>query len=87
MSREYLEQKLERLEKQLSYLERRISELERSKRLTDPYQPFMPSPVQPTWTAHPSACSVCGLKFDGPMGYVCTNPRCPSGVVYCQSET
>lgn len=27
-------------------------------------------------------CRVCGLTFDGPMGYVCPNDRCPSRVWY-----
>lgn len=25
-------------------------------------------------------CKVCGIKFDGPMGYVCGNPDCPTAV-------
>lgn len=25
-----------------------------------------------------TACKVCGIKFDGPMGYVCPHPDCPT---------
>jgi hypothetical protein len=25
-------------------------------------------------------CSTCGMTFNGPMGYVCTHPCCPSRV-------
>lgn len=34
----------------------------------------------------PSSCRVCGMKFDGPMGYVCTRTDCPSGVT-CSNES
>lgn len=30
--------------------------------------------------AAPSQCSVCEMKFEGPMGYVCGNAMCPSRV-------
>ena len=25
-------------------------------------------------------CSACGLRIDGPMGYVCPNAQCPCGL-------
>lgn len=28
----------------------------------------------------PNICSVCKVQFNGPMGYVCTHPSCPSRV-------
>lgn len=39
--------------------------------------PSYPVPSTVTW---PSACSVCGLKWDGPMGYCCPRADCPSSV-------
>ena len=75
------DEKLAMLEAEMDTLRHRVAtleaELEQARRLTAPYQP--------TWVV-PNACSVCGLKFDGPMGYACTNPRCPSGVSYCGSK-
>ena len=86
MRKEFLEEKLERLEKQVAYLERRVNELEQANRMHHPFQPVtIPTPYNPQWKI-PNACSVCGLQFNGPMGYVCSNPQCPSGVTYCQSE-
>ncbi len=26
------------------------------------------------------SCQACGLRLDGPMGYVCPNARCPAGL-------
>lgn len=39
----------------------------------------MPIPAEPLYPL-PTNCVVCGLKFDGPMGYVCGHPQCPTGV-------
>lgn len=36
--------------------------------------PVYPQPI----TA--SKCGVCGIKWDGPMGYVCTRTNCPGRV-------
>ncbi len=40
------------------------------------------------WEPHLSetSCGVCGMKWDGPMGYVCPNLKCPSRVT-CGSPT
>ncbi len=42
-----------------------------------------PMPVTPmnppTWNT-PNNCPKCGLKIDGPMGYVCTNYPCAVGL-------
>lgn len=44
-------------------------------------------PVWPTLPTIPppkvdySKCSVCGIQFDGPMGYVCQRLDCPSKMV------
>ena len=42
---------------------------------TPPY--VHPIPLPATWN---KTCPSCGLKLDGPMGYVCPNSRCPSGL-------
>ena len=44
---------------------------------------FVPSPNIPTPWTNPvdyKSCSKCGLKLDGVMGYVCTQPHCPTGL-------
>lgn len=58
-----------------------------------PYLPLNPAPWPPTTYPspdpsymQPSSCRVCGMKFDGPMGYVCSRPDCPSGVT-CSNES
>lgn len=49
------------------------------------------SPMQPSvkWlearpyttnTRENKPCFVCGIMFDGPCGYVCTVPACPTGL-------
>ena len=84
-----MDERMAMLEGELDNLRARVAELEgeleEARRLAAPYQPITTPPYQPTWVV-PNACSVCGLKFDGPMGYACTNPRCPSGVSYCGSK-
>ena len=83
------DEKLAMLEAEMDTLRHRVAhleaELEQARRLTAPYQPITTPPYQPTWIV-PNSCAVCGIKFDGPMGYACTNPRCPSGVSYCSSK-
>jgi hypothetical protein len=37
-------------------------------------------------TGYTDGCSVCGLKFSGPMGYVCPNNNCPTKVT-CTTNT
>lgn len=82
-------EKLAMLEGEMDNLRMRVAQLEaelaEERRKSAPYQPITTPPYQPTWVI-PNSCAVCGLKFDGPMGYVCTNPRCPSGVSYCGSK-
>ena len=78
-----IEEKLAMLEGEMDNLRAKVAqlegELEKERRSKQPYGPVtIPYQV-------PSGCSVCGLKFDGPMGYACTNPRCPSGVAYCST--
>lgn len=54
---------------------------------TAPTLPKMPVPSYP-WPKEldlmqtKPRCAVCGMIFDGVMGYVCTNINCPSGVRY-----
>ena len=41
-------------------------------------QPQVLRPViEPNWV---KTCQACGLRLDGPMGYVCPNTQCPSGL-------
>lgn len=53
---------------------------------TKPYDPYDPYHI-PKSPLHPpiqekSGCNVCGMVFDGAMGYVCSRANCPSGVTY-----
>ena len=84
-----IEERMKALEFEVIELRKRTEELEEElglhQRLSAPYQPITTPLRQPTWIV-PNTCSVCGLKFDGPMGYVCGNPRCPSGVSCCGSS-
>jgi hypothetical protein len=62
-----LEAGIDRLEKRITELNLRLVWLENKigRSVTDP-------PV-----IDPNKCSVCGMVFDGPTGYVCGNVRCP----------
>lgn len=71
--------RIEILEKRIRELELEIRELKQRQSaakpipLPTPEYPFEPIRYDPT-------CSVCGMTFNGPMGYVCMNPGCPSKV-------
>lgn len=42
-----------------------------------------PTPLPMKYTSPTSkirACGVCNAKFDGPIGYVCNHPNCPTRV-------
>ena len=40
-----------------------------------------PVVIPPTIPNHwAKSCKACGLRLDGPMGYVCPNTQCPSGL-------
>jgi len=42
-----------------------------------PSIPMSPLP-EPYWNT--KQCPKCGIKLDGPMGYVCPNNPCPTGL-------
>ena len=55
-----------------------------------PYPDTLPRPYTiptPYWES--KKCPKCGINLDGPMGYVCPNNPCPTGLggVYCKAET
>ena len=60
-----------------------------------PSAPFSPMPSTPLTPPYPwpeikesvKVCTKCGLKLDGPMGYVCSNYPCPCGLggAWCAS--
>ena len=73
--------KIKELERRIKELEDEIERLKFEKNL--PKSNPIPLPM-PTYPMIPEThCSVCGMKFDGPMGYVCYHPRCPTGIAYC----
>lgn len=83
-----MESEFKRLEVKFDELLRRIKRIE--ERLdamshppqpmpvpeTNPFTPYTP-PISP-WDMR--TCTKCGLKLEGTMGYVCTQPRCPTGL-------
>ena len=81
--KQMLEQ-FERLNESLRRLNERIEALERQQHIGPPSWPIpgvqpQPFPTQPTpWDAR--TCPTCGLKLEGVMGYVCTQPKCPTGL-------
>lgn len=56
---------------ELEELKKRVRELERSNHP-------LPSPFAPGPTFKLNQCSACGISLEGTMGYVCSNPRCPT---------
>jgi hypothetical protein len=45
-----------------------------------PYSPMPITPLNPNNWDLLKVCPKCGLKMDGPMGYVCNNYPCPTGL-------
>ena len=67
---------------------RRLDKIERDlewiiKYLLRKDVPIQPSPYKPPPSDHDSiyfaltTCSKCGMKWNGPMGYVCPSQDCP----------
>ncbi len=52
-----------------------------------PYGPMPSIPMNPSPLDYKS-CPKCGIKLDGPMGYVCSQPQCPTGLggSWCSSQ-
>lgn len=75
-------------EERIAELERRVEELERGRTVWPalPVPTFpqpVPFPAQPNGPMGPVtglACGKCGLRLDGPLGFVCLQPDCPSGL-------
>lgn len=66
--------KIRNLEKRVALLEERLAILDEKKWDLTKQSPW----TQPTWT-EPQKCQKCGIQMDGVMGYVCSDPLCPSG--------
>lgn len=68
-----LTKQLEEQRKLLDQLAARIAHMESKLR-----NPFSPQPYQMNVN---DSCPKCGLRLDqGPMGYVCSVPKCPTGL-------
>jgi hypothetical protein len=73
----YLKEQVKRLEERCKYLEEQNLALIRA--LTPP--PPLPGKYRTDApTSKIVACAVCNAKFDGPRGYVCNHPNCPTRV-------
>ena len=73
-----LVQKLDKLQEQVDNLTKRIATIEVSQMPYGPVNPYtIPVPKIDWGTV---TCPACGLKLEGVMGYVCNNPRCPTGL-------
>lgn len=67
-------------------LEKRVAELEQQVARQVPWWPTHPEVSDPVMEDVPT-CRVCGLRFEGVMGYVCPRSDCPSGISYCSAHT
>ena len=45
-----------------------------------PYNPMPTSPYTFPMVDTKPTCPKCGLVFEGTMGYVCSQPKCPTGL-------
>ena len=66
------------LESRLAQLEARIAQLESPITVYGPIPSTQTYPIP--YNGLPGMCSVCGIKCDGPMGYVCPRGDCPTQV-------
>lgn len=63
------------------WLRKMLRQVERP--LTPQFPPLPQSPPRMPWDfrpPEPPSCPKCGMKFKGPIGYVCPVPRCPTGL-------
>lgn len=95
----FLQDRIEHLDKMLVQsmeMNRKLMEKLGDRPVTSlPYpapQPVtVPFPYDPSTPYGPIAknCAKCGLKMEGVMGYVCTQPQCPTGLggAWCGTQT
>ncbi len=67
------------LNERVDELERRVRELEDNVGTPNPLAPIPQYPINPPIPVN--SCGVCGLVFDGVMGYVCSNLNCPGRII------
>lgn len=80
------EQLMKFYEDRITHLEHMLEQsMEMNRKLMDKLasmgdkpQPMWPT-INPPITA-PNHCHKCGLKMEGVMGYVCSQPHCPTGL-------
>ena len=92
----FLQDRIEHLDKML------VQSMEMNRKLMEKLgdRPITPLPyplptTQPVWpTINPPIaikdhCHKCGLKMEGVMGYVCTQPQCPTGLggAWCGNQS
>lgn len=85
MNKLEIESKLDELIELVETLTKRVDNIDRNfqehiDRSSKPYQP-VPMPYIPIDNPRTvTGCSVCGIQFNGPAGYVCSNMKCPTRV-------
>lgn len=71
---------------ELTELRKRVQQLEAERGQRHPYAVLGDQRIGVSTTPLPNACSVCGMNFVSPqgipipMGYVCHNSKCPTGM-------
>lgn len=75
------------LEARLADAERRIAQLEREIAARMPW--YVPDPIVDPIVypvAESNTCRVCGMRFEGAMGYVCPHMNCPGRITFISSD-
>ena len=73
-----LVQVLDRMQEQIDNMAKRIATLEVAQMPYGPVNPYTVPVPKINWDI--ATCPTCGIKLDQVMGYVCSNPRCPTGL-------
>ena len=95
------EEMIKFLQARIDHLEQMLEQsMEMNRKLMERIgeRPITPLPyplpsTQPIWPTNPpivptNHCPKCGLKLDTVMGYVCSQPQCPTGLggVWCGTQ-
>lgn len=65
---------IDNLNQKVAFLEQKLKDLQENRNI--PRNPW--DVVGPGLYDQKKQCQKCGLRLDGPIGYVCTQPECPT---------